>query len=358
MDLSEKIAEQVARIPTALKPLFEKELAAGNTPADVEIGRGADTGKVALVFKRPFHSRPSSAPPGVKYRESERKFGRVLEFAMDDDSFSLLTVKFKEIVLQKITGPTNPTDEHIARSKQREKDHAARFTLHKKQLEAEMEAGPILTEFRKVHPDCSPAAKKFLASMKVTFDMWHDGEGYDLDALEEVPKSECKAIERLLINHTPRDWRDIEALALFDSPAARQAIKAALKHAGPKVRREAMEQMPEKISPAKREALLINALKTKGLCSGLSEALDEVEEFHPPKVIDTLLRCALDRDGEAAVHFVAMLYFLHGKSKEAFDWAHRPFFLKFHTSNPVERKALFRELCATLGVDVRKYLRS
>jgi hypothetical protein len=358
MDLSEKIAEQVARIPTVLKPLFEKELAAGNAPTDVEIGRGEDAGKVALVFKRPFHRRPSSAPPGVKYRESERKFGRVLEFVTDDDSFSLLTVKFKEIVLQKIAGPTNPTAEHIARSKQREKDQTARLALHKKQLEAEMESGPILAEFRKVHPDCSPAAKTFLASMKVTFDMWHDGEGYDLDALEEVPESECKAIEKLLIKHKPRDWRDIEALALFDSPAAREAIIAALKHSDPKVRREAMKQAPEKISPAKREALLINALKTKGLYSGLSEALDEVEEFHSPKVINTLLRGALDRDGEAAVHFAAMLYFLHGKSKEPFDWAHRPFFLKFHTSDRAERKALFRELCATIGVDVKKYLRS
>jgi hypothetical protein len=358
MDLSERIAEQVARIPTVLKPLFEKELAAGNTPADVEIGRGEDTGKVALAFKRPFHSRPSSAPPGVKYRESERKFGRVLEFVTDDDSFSLLTVKFKEIVLQKITGPTNPTDEHTARSKQREKDQAARLALHKKQLEAEIEAGPILTEFRKVHPDCSPAAKKFLTSMRVTFDMWHDGEGYDLDALEEVPKSECKAIERLLINHKSRDWRDIEALALFDSPAARRAIKAALKHSDPKVRREAIKQTPARISSAKREALLINALKTTGLYSGLSEALDEVEEFHPPKVINALFQGALDRNGEAAVHFAAMLYFLHGKSKEPFDWAHRPFFLKFHTISRVEREALFRELCATLGVDVKKYLRS
>src|SRR5260221_14311164 len=101
MDLTERIAEQAAKVPPALKPLRDRELAAGNTLADVEIGRGEDAGKVALVLRRGFHSSPSSAPAGVKYRESERKFGRILEFVTDDDSFSLLTVKFKEIPLQK-----------------------------------------------------------------------------------------------------------------------------------------------------------------------------------------------------------------------------------------------------------------
>jgi hypothetical protein len=353
MDFTERIAEQVAKVPPALKPLLERELAAGNMLKDVEIGRGEHAGKVALVLKRRFHTSPSSVPAGVKYRESERKFGRIFEFVTKDDSFSLLTVEFKEIPLQKITGPTNVTEEQIARPKP-----PAREAERQKQLETERAVGPILTKFRKQHPDCSAAAQKFLASMQLDFDMWHDGEGYDLDALEKIPESECEAIESLLIHHKPRDWRDIEALGLFDSPTARRAVQAALKHSDPKVRREAMQQVPEKVSPAKRAALLIHALKTKGLYSGLSEALDEVEEFHPAKVIQTLLRGALARDGEAAVHFAAMLYFLHGKAKEPFDWDYRPFFLKFHTTDRVEREAIFRELCATIRVDAKKYLRS
>jgi hypothetical protein len=89
----------------------------------------------------------------------------------------------------------------------------------------------------------------------------------------------------------------------------------------------------------------------------LSETIDEIEEFHPPAVIDALFRGALKRDGEAAVHFAALLFFLHGKAEEPFDWNHRPFFLRFHSTGK-ERTEVFRELCKTVGVDPTKYLRS
>ena len=91
---------------------------------------------------------------------------------------------------------------------------------------------------------------------------------------------------------------------------------------------------------------------------GLSEALDEVEEVHPPSVVEALLRGALERDGEVAVHFAAMLMFLHGKAGEPVDWAQRPFFLRFHTTDRAEREAVFRELCETIGVDASRYLES
>ncbi|HEY4328691.1 MAG TPA: hypothetical protein VGN88_03060, partial [Phycisphaerae bacterium] len=90
---------------------------------------------------------------------------------------------------------------------------------------------------------------------------------------------------------------------------------------------------------------------------GLTEALDEAETFHPPAVMDALFKAALTRDGEAAVHFAALLFFLHGKAKEAFDWDHRPFFLRFNEPDLQLRKAAFKELCQTVGVDSAKYMR-
>lgn len=201
------------------------------------------------------------------------------------------------------------------------------------------------------------AAERFIASMTMTFDMWHDGTGYDLQALKAIPANDLPGVEAMLIARQPLDWRDIEALAQIDSPQAKQAITDALEDKDPKVRREAARYSDQPIDTAKREALLLKALKTAGVFGGLNEALNEVEKFHPPKVIDALLRGALNRDGETAVHFAAMLYFLHGKSTEAFDWEHRPFFLRFHTTDDEERKAVFRELCETIGVDPKKYRR-
>jgi hypothetical protein len=201
----------------------------------------------------------------------------------------------------------------------------------------------------------APAAR-FLDSMTMDYEKWHDGTGYDLDALRDVPQAERNGIESILIEHAPRDWRDIEALAVLDTPKARKAIEVALKHSDPRVRREAMLHAPEKVDTTSREQLLIDALNTRELPGGLGAAIDEVPDFHPQGVIDALFRGLLKREGEVACNFAAMLYFLYGKAAEPFDWDHRPFFLRFNTNDRTEREAVYRELCATLGVDPKKYL--
>jgi hypothetical protein len=61
-----------------------------------------------------------------------------------------------------------------------------------------------------------------------------------------------------------------------------------------------------------------------------------------------LWRGVKDREGEVAMHFSALLMFLHGQASEAFDWELRPFFLTFNTEDPTERSAVFRELCRRL----------
>lgn len=85
--------------------------------------------------------------------------------------------------------------------------------------------------------------------------------------------------------------------------------------------------------------------------TGLSEALEEVAEHQPPEIVWTLLRGLMERDGSTAVHFAALLYFIHGKVPWPFDAARRPFFLRFNIADLAERKQVVRELCATLGAD-------
>lgn len=190
----------------------------------------------------------------------------------------------------------------------------------------------------------------------MTQEMWHDGTGYDLAALRQVPADQRAGVEEVLIQHSPRDWRDIEALAEIDSPRARQAIVEALNDADPAVRREAQRHMgEEEIDPSKREANLLNLLAERP-CARLTEALDEAEAFHPPAVIEALIRGALNGDGTSAVHFAAMVYYLHGKAAEPFDWAKRPIFLRFNTSDRGEREAAIREMCRAISVDAMKYL--
>ena len=193
--------------------------------------------------------------------------------------------------------------------------------------------------------------------MNVTYEMWHDGLGYDLEALAQVAPGELPAIEKILIDHRPRDWRDIEALGRIDSPTARAVVEAALGGRDVAVRRVARQYVGEREDPSERERALIRSLESGSLGDGqLSHAIDEAAEFHPPGVIDALFRGALRGDPEAAVHFAALLMYVHGQASEPFDWSQRPFFLRFNTTDQIEREAAFRELCGKVGVDSAKYI--
>lgn len=110
------------------------------------------------------------------------------------------------------------------------------------------------------------------------------------------------------------------------------------------------------ISAAARTASLVAALESAEIYGGLTQTLLEVEAHHPPEVIEALLRGALDREGDVACHFAARLFFLHGKASSAFDMKHRPFFLRFNTTDRPAREAVFCELCAKIGVDPAKFL--
>jgi hypothetical protein len=349
MDFQTRIAEQVAKLPPGLKLLLDAELAAGNRIVEAELVPVNERTMLAIVLEHPFNSPESSAPAGTIYREIAEKDRRIFEFVTSDELFSLATVKFKPMILPKSPeGPPNPTEAHIARMEE--------IAMREEAAAAARLAGIRQPTVPDRDPKLGDAANRFIESMKMTFDMWHDGTGYDLNALREVSPSELQGIEAILIHHQPRDWRDIEALALIDSAPAQKAIEEALKSSNPQVRREAMRHVPEKADPADRERLLLHGLATAKAFDGLTEALDEAAEFHPPAVIDALLRGALNRDGDVAVHFAAMLFYLHGKTTQPFDWNQRPFFLRFNTSDRAERKMVFQEMCEAIDVDPEKYL--
>jgi HEAT repeat protein len=143
----------------------------------------------------------------------------------------------------------------------------------------------------------------------------------------------------------------VEALALIDSPRAQAALKKALRHNDLRVRTAVLDYAPHLVSDDERTSALVTALQSADFYEGLTQALDHVEEFHPTEVIDALFRGVLNRAGDVAVHFAAMLMFLHGKAREAFDWEQRPFFLEFNTDDGAERRKRFRELCEKIGVN-------
>jgi hypothetical protein len=207
-------------------------------------------------------------------------------------------------------------------------------------------------------PDSDPngALGRFERSMAIDYEKWHDGIGYDLDILRSASEAERRQIENLLLARATKDWRDVEALAALDTPRANEALRAALRHPNAEIRLAVVRCAPQLVSDGERTASLVKALQTAVFGRGLSQALDEAAEFHPQEVVDALLRGALHREGEFAIHFAALLMFIYGKAASPFDWDRRPFFLRFDTEDRVERTAAFRELCREIQIDDREYL--
>ena len=62
---------------------------------------------------------------------------------------------------------------------------------------------------------------------------------------------------------------------------------------------------------------------------GLDASLRMAENCNTALVRRAVLDMARNGHSTVRVHMAAMLYFLIGKSKEAFEWKHRPYFLSF-----------------------------
>jgi len=198
---------------------------------------------------------------------------------------------------------------------------------------------------------------RFIESMKIDFEKWHDGIGYDLKALAETNREEREKIERILVNRNPLDWRDIQALAILDSHKARSTLRYAIHGGSNEVNMAILRFAPELVDDKLRTKLIVKSLKSASFYYGLLQTLYIVEKYHPEEVIRALFDGLLNREGEVAVHFAAMLFYIYGKDETYFPWEHRSFFLKFNTSNICDRKIVFKELCEKIDVDYRIYLK-
>lgn len=174
---------------------------------------------------------------------------------------------------------------------------------------------------------------------------------YHFEAMPRSDASERAALEKHLLANGAKDWRDVQALAALGSPKARRVLSAAFKGANPELAMAILRYAPEVATDAERAAAITRALEEAGFFGELSAALDQAAMFHPPEVEAALWRGVREREGAVAVHFAALLCFIHGKASEPFDNEQRPWFLRFHTENREERAAMVAELQQKLGLE-------
>ena len=199
-----------------------------------------------------------------------------------------------------------------------------------------------------------------MASTDIDYYKWHDGEGYDLDALRALEGEERDTAEAWLLVRSHADWSDLEGLVALGTAQARAAVVEQLRNGVLVQRLSAARLLPrDPAIEADRAAAIVAGLQEATVMNGLSYALDLADEHRDaPEVMDALFRAALRDDREVAMHAAALLAKLHGNAKEDFDWDRRPFYLRFADDDPSVREAAFRELCAECGVDPEPYLRT
>lgn len=323
MSIPKELLSDVNALPPLLRALLDAELAAGNTI--VEVGRDfpAPPDGAWLRLARRVTTVPREPTSALMFWEND--------MPSYSGQFTDVDGRFQILEPPRETRPADPnylTDPALS--------------------------DPVAP----TPPPPAPtgAVERYKASTNIDYEKWREGEGFDIAAIRGATPDERHAIERIVLDEPPRGWRDIEALAALDTYRTRKAIRRALTEGDDELRMAVLRFAPELLEPGEREATLISVLEDGEFYGGLTYALDEVAEYHPRAMVDALLRGAIGREGGVATHFAAMLMYVHGQAAQPFDWAHRPFFLRFNTTDRAERERAFRELCQRCGIDPAPYL--
>jgi hypothetical protein len=199
----------------------------------------------------------------------------------------------------------------------------------------------------------SPAFDKFKQSMQIGYEQWHEGIGYDMEALAALSPEELRLAEELVVARQLADWRDIEALDQIGSERALTELAKALHLPNLDVSIEAARRLAQRglLNEVEIEQIIVQALDRTSILNGMAKLLRFAEEHPTAAVRKKLLHSALHGNDDLRVHAAALVHFLYGASASSFDWAHRPLYLKFAAKTRRLRRAAYRELCAQIGVD-------
>lgn len=189
----------------------------------------------------------------------------------------------------------------------------------------------------------SPVLEKFLKSMNIGYAEWHDGVGYDLDALRELRGDELRQVEDLLISRKDSDWRDVEALATLKTPRAVEALKECLSSPNIDVRLFAVRYLKEMNIEDRVEEVVVSTLPETKIGQGLTYALALAKDYPTESIKQKLLWCCVHGNDDIRVHCAAMALFLYGKAASEFD-PKQTIVFKFKDKDEAKRLEAFSEL--------------
>jgi len=197
----------------------------------------------------------------------------------------------------------------------------------------------------------SPAVERFLQSTNLSYDQWHDGEGFDLRGFANLDPADAAVILTLLTERLERDgagWREVEAVAALGTPAAESLLQDLVRHPAAEVRLRAARMLAAQGDAAAPEREIVARLMDPDADGGIDALMTMAEEHPTPAVRAALRFCAVDGAADYRVHAAALLLFLEGGAAENFDWNHRPLFLEFGEEDRAVRLAALTRLDALI----------
>lgn len=185
--------------------------------------------------------------------------------------------------------------------------------------------------------------------MDIGYEQWHDGIGYDLEALDQLSDADKLIVELKLIPRADKDWRDIEALDRLGTPRALQAIVRTRKSENVEIRLLAHRYGPPPTDQELEDAILAS-LSVADIYSGLINVLNAAIEHPLSKVKDLLWAKVRDPESGVAYHCAAALCCMAGVIDSIYDDKHRELFLRLVEKGGDDRTIAVQELERLLRV--------
>lgn len=185
------------------------------------------------------------------------------------------------------------------------------------------------------------AWKRFQQSMQIGYEQWHDGIGYDLDALDDLDDKERRLAEDALVPRAEADWRDLEALDRLGTPRAIEAIRKARLSKNVEIRMYAFTYRPEPTA-SERDAAIIDSLDKVEPFAGLTVTMRLVRRYPSPKVIEKLLSQVRVRC-QNSYHAAETLAVIARVIEDEWDMTHRDLFLRLGSSESDDRQLAVKE---------------
>lgn len=190
----------------------------------------------------------------------------------------------------------------------------------------------------------SESFKRFMDSTKIDYEQWHDGEPYDLEALDDLTQAETNDVIRWVLDRSPADWRDLQVLSHIGSSVTLFKLEKFLESDVRDLRLTAIDLLLEHDRVPDAEDRIVREIETTGDDDSAVRLFFLLPRFNTPAVQQALL-AAMKRGTNFSIQAAAKLMELRGVIDSEWDWTHRPLWLRLkHGETDADKKEAFEAI--------------